>query len=83
MAHTLQSVLLSESQQIHPLPFAMSLTEFLQRNIRALASLGPQAKHHGGLTGLKSQERGAEGWEDKAVGKACQGIPFITCQKSF
>ena len=71
MAHTLQSVLLSESEQIHPLPFAMSLTEFLQRNIRALASLGPQAKHHGGLTGLKSQERGAEGREEKGVEKKC------------
>jgi len=33
------------------------------------------------LAGLKSQERGAEGQKEKAVGKTCQGIPFITCQK--
>ena len=33
------------------------------------------------LVGLKSQERGDEGWEEKAVGKTCQGIPFIACQK--
>ena len=33
------------------------------------------------LAGLKSWERGAEGREEKAVGKTCQGIPFITCRK--
>ena len=27
-------------------------------------------------------ERGAEGWEEKAVGKICRGIPYITCGKS-
>ena len=47
MAHTLWSVLLSESKQIHLLPIAVSLTEFLQWDIRAWASLGSQAKHHG------------------------------------
>ena len=26
-------------------------------------------------------ERGTEGWEEKAVGKMCQGIPFIACWK--
>ena len=26
-------------------------------------------------------ERGAEGWEEKAVGKKCRGIPFVTCWK--
>ena len=29
---------------------------------------------------LKSQER-AEGQEEKAVGKTCQGIPFLACGK--
>ena len=33
------------------------------------------------LAGLKFQERGAEGQEEKTVGKMCQGIPFITCWK--
>ena len=35
------------------------------------------------LAGLKSQERGAEGWEEIAVGITCQGIPFIACQKNL
>ena len=35
------------------------------------------------LAGLKSNARGAEGWEGKAVGKTCQGIPFITCGKNL
>ena len=33
-----------------------------------------------GLAGLESQER-AEGQKEKAVGKTCQRIPFIVCQK--
>ena len=33
------------------------------------------------LAGLKSQERGAEGKEEKAMGKTCWGIPFTTSQK--
>ena len=33
------------------------------------------------LARLKSQERGAEGREEIAVGLTCRGIPFITCQK--
>ena len=27
------------------------------------------------------RKRGAEGWEKKAMGKTCQRIPFIICQK--
>jgi len=26
-------------------------------------------------------ERGAEGWEEKAIGKTYKEIPFIICQK--
>ena len=33
------------------------------------------------LARFKSQERGAEEQEEKAVEKTCQGIPFIACQK--
>ena len=47
MAHTLWSVLLCGSEQIHLLPITVSLTEFLQWNLRAWASLGPEARHHG------------------------------------
>ena len=47
MAHTLWNVFLSESEQIHLLPIAVSLTEFLQWDIRAWTSLGPEARHHG------------------------------------
>ena len=46
MAHNLWSVLLSESKQIHLLPITVSLTEFLQWDIGAWASLGPEARHH-------------------------------------
>ena len=47
MAHTLWSVILSESKQVHLLPITVSLTEFLQWNIRAWVSLGPEARCRG------------------------------------
>ena len=56
-AHTLWSVLLSESEQIHLWPITVSLTEFLQWDIRAWASLGPEASHHGFLPGSSLRKR--------------------------
>ena len=47
MAHTLWNVLFSESEQIHLLPITVSLTEFLQWDIRAWDSLGSEANYHG------------------------------------
>ena len=47
MEYTLQSVLLSISEQIHLLLITVSLTEFLQWDIRAWASLGPEARYLG------------------------------------
>ena len=52
----------------NPPLIALYLNEFLQWDIRAWVSLV--------LAGLESRER-AEGQEEKAVGKTCQGIPFI------
>ena len=55
--HTLWSVLLSGSEQIYFLRIAVSLTEFLQWDIRAWASLGPEARHHGFCLGSILGER--------------------------
>ena len=68
MAHTLQSMLLSISEQIHFLPITVSLTEFLQWDLRAWASLGPEARHHGFWPGSSSRRelksRRKKQWEE-------------------
>ena len=71
MAHALRSVLLSESEQSHLLPIAVSLTESLQRDIRAWASLGPKARHHGFWPGSspgseEPKDRRQKQWEEHA-----------------
>ena len=68
MAHILWSMLLSESAQIHLLPM-LSLTEFLQWDIKSLSFIRSWSQTLWVLARLKSQEREAEGQEEKAVGK--------------
>ena len=57
-----------------PLPSAVAHT------LKHGFSLNPNKCASYFLAGLEFRER-AEGQEEKAVGKMCQGIPFITCQK--
>ena len=52
-------VCFSISEQIHLFPIAVSLTEFLQWDMTAWASLGPEARHHGFWLGSSP---GRESW---------------------
>ena len=72
MAHTLWSVLLSESEQIYLLPIAVSLTEFLQSDIRAWASLGPEARHHGFWPGSSPESEELKDRREKQWGKRAE-----------
>ena len=72
MAHTLWSVLLSESEQIHLLPITVSLTEFLQWDIRAWSSLSSEARYLGFWLGLSPEreelkDRRQKQWEKRAI----------------
>ena len=59
MVHTLWNVLFSGSEQIYLLAIAVSLTEFLQWDIRAWASLGPEARFWlGSISGERSWRTG-------------------------
>ena len=69
------------SQQIHLLPIAVSLTELLQWDFRAWASLGPEARHHGFWPGSSPGREELKDRRKKQWGKTRWGIPFITCWK--
>ena len=92
MAHTLWCVLRSESKQTQLLPIAVSLTEFLQWDIKAWASLGPEARHHRFWWGSnprreelkdgrkKQWERHAEESPSQPARKSAK---YLTCAHSF
>ena len=75
MAHTLWSVLLSESKQTHLLTITVSLTEFLQWDIKAWASLGPDARHHGFWLGSNPGRGELKGGRKKQWEKRAEESP--------
>ena len=69
MDHTVWCVLLSISEQIHLLSITVSLTEFFSMRHQSLSFIRSWSQSSCILPRLTSQERGAEGREEKAVGK--------------
>ena len=82
MAHTLWSVLLSISEQIHLLYITVSLTEFFSMRHQSLSFIRSWSQSSWVLPRLKSRERGAEGREEKAVGKNMSWNPLHNLLKN-
>ena len=76
----LQSIPLENLARPHSMAGALALSNGPHPEAWLL-SLNPNKSTSYFLAWLKSQDR-AEGQEEKAAGKTCQGIPFIACWKT-
>ena len=76
MAHSLWSMLLSESKQIHLLPISVSLTEILQWDIKSLSSLCPKTRHHGFWPGSSPRKEELKDRRKKQQGKIMPRNPL-------